>query len=49
MKIRCITVDDEPLALNMVSTFVKKTPFLELAASFDNAIDALDYIQSNDV
>ena len=49
MKIRCITVDDDPLALNMVSTFVKKTPFLEFVASFDNAIDALDYIQSNDV
>lgn len=49
MKIRCITVDDEPLALNMVSSFVKQTPFLELLASFDNAIDALNFVQSNSV
>lgn len=46
MKINCITVDDEPLALDMVSTFVRQTPFLELVAEFDNAIDALNYIQS---
>lgn len=49
MKIKCITVDDEPLALNMVSSFVTQTPFLELVAAFDNAIDALDYIQTNSV
>nr|WP_305051359.1 response regulator [Elizabethkingia bruuniana] len=49
MKIRCITVDDEPLALNMISSFVRQTPFLELVAEFDNAIDALNYIQSNPV
>lgn len=49
MKIKCVTVDDEPLALNMVSTFVKQTPFLELVGEFDNAIDALNFIQSNTV
>lgn len=49
MKIKCITVDDEPLALKMISAFVKQTPFLELAAQFDNAIDALHYLQSEKV
>lgn len=49
MKIKCITIDDEPLALNMVSSFVEQTPFLELVAAFDNAISALDFIQSNNV
>lgn len=49
MKIKCITVDDEPLALKMISDFVKQTPFLELVAQFDNAIDALNYLQSNKV
>lgn len=49
MKIKCITLDDEPLALKMISTFVKQTPFLELIADFDNAIDALHYLQSNKV
>lgn len=49
MKIRCVTIDDEPLALNMINNFVNQTPFLELLAGFDNAIDALNFIQTNSV
>ena len=49
MKIKCITLDDEPLALKMISAFVKQTPFLELVANFDNAIDALNYLQTHKV
>ena len=49
MKIKCVAVDDEPLALTMVSSFVRQTPFLELVAAFDNAIDALKFVQSNPV
>lgn len=48
-RIKCVAVDDEPLALNMVSLFVEQTPFLELIAAFDNAIDALNYVQTNPV
>lgn len=49
MKIKCITLDDEPLALKMISAFVRQTPFLELVADFDNGIDALNYLHSNKV
>lgn len=49
MKIKCVTVDDEPLALDMINSFVKLTPFLELEKTFDNAIDALNYIQSHPI
>lgn len=49
MKIKCITVDDEPLALKMITAFVKQTPFMELGAQFDNAIDALHYLQSHKI
>lgn len=49
MKIKCITVDDEPLALEMINAFVRQTPFLEIEKAFDNAIDALNYIQSHPV
>lgn len=49
MMIECITVDDEPLALEMINRFVKQTPFLVLKNSFNNAIDALNYIQTNSV
>ncbi len=44
MKLKCIAVDDEPLALDLVSKFVEQTSFLELAAKFDNAIHALGYL-----
>lgn len=49
MKLRCIAVDDEPLALEMVCNFIKQTPFLILEAHFDNAIDALLYLDDHNV
>lgn len=48
-QLRCIAVDDEPLALEMVCNFIKQTPFLILDAYFDNAIDALRYLDDHAV
>ncbi len=47
MKINCIAVDDEPAALNLVSSYIGQTPFLQLESKFDNALDALQHIHSN--
>ena len=33
-KIRCIVVDDEPLAVEMLAGYVRRTPSLELAGTF---------------
>ena len=41
---RCIAVDDEPLALKVISDYVKKVPFLELIGTFDNPFDGLQLI-----
>jgi len=41
---RCITVDDEPLALEKINGFVEQMPRLKLEVSFDNARDALNYL-----
>ncbi len=41
MKLKCIAVDDEPLALGMTCAYIEQTPFLELAARYDNAVEAL--------
>ena len=30
--LRCLVVDDEPLAAKLISTYVERTPFLELVA-----------------
>lgn len=47
--INCIIVEDEPLALERVSGYVQKLPYLNLLSSFDNGIDALVYLKSNTV
>jgi two-component system LytT family response regulator len=44
MMMRCIAIDDEPLALAQLTGYIKKTPFLELAAAFPSAVDALTYL-----
>ena len=46
-KIKCIIVDDEPLAISLLESYVQKIPFLELVFSSENPIEALDYIQNN--
>ena len=49
MNYRCVTVDDEPLALEKINGFVEQMPQLKLEASFDNARDALDYLSRHPV
>ena len=49
MKLNCITVDDEPLALGLVSAYVEQTPFLHLHGKYINAIDALEVISAGEV
>lgn len=43
--LKCIAVDDEPLALKLVETFIQQTPFLELISTCDNAVDAMGLIR----
>ena len=42
--IRCIVVEDEPLALERLRDYVQQLPLLQLVASFDNANDALAHL-----
>lgn len=48
-KYTCIIIEDEPLALEKTRDFVNKVPFLSLSATFDNALDGLAYLNSNNV
>lgn len=48
MKLSCIVVDDEPMALQLVENYVLKTPFLELKGKFSNAIDVLQFFHSTE-
>lgn len=49
MKINCIIIEDEPLALERTKDYVLKLPFLNLRMTFDNAIEALSYLKTNKV
>jgi DNA-binding LytR/AlgR family response regulator len=44
--LRCLVVDDDPIAVQIVSNCVKNTPFLELAASCSSALEASDLLRS---
>jgi len=46
-KIKCIIVEDEPLAVKVLSDYISQVPFLELHGSFKDAILATDYLRSN--
>jgi DNA-binding LytR/AlgR family response regulator len=46
IKIACLIIDDEPLALDLLERYVVKTPYLELKARCSSAIEALDIINS---
>lgn len=48
-KITCVIVDDEPMALNLVETYVEKTPFLELKNKCSSAIEAMEFLKTNPV
>lgn len=49
MKISCVAIDDEPLALDLLTKFIEQTPFLSLQGRFSNAIEALSYINQHEV
>jgi two-component system LytT family response regulator len=46
-KIKCIIIEDEPLAVKVLSDYISQVPFLELTATFKDAILATDYLRSN--
>lgn len=47
MNLRCAIVDDEPLALGLLESYIKKTPFLELSGSYSSAIQAKVFTRSS--
>jgi len=49
MRISCIAVDDEPLAIEKLKAFIGKLPQLQLVATFGRASDAIAFIRNNPV
>lgn len=49
MNLKCAIVDDEPLALGLLESYIKKTSFLELSGSYSSAIQAMKYLPEHPV
>lgn len=49
MKLTCIAVDDEPLALEKIVDYIEQVPFLELKAKFDDGMEVLSFLQEEPV
>ncbi len=49
MILKCIAVDDEPLALDIIEDYVSKVPFLQLVKRTENAIEALQMVQAGGI
>ena len=47
--IRCLAIDDEPLALQQLTTYIGKVPFLELAAQCQSAMEARKFLEQDTV
>lgn len=47
--IRCIAIDDEPPAIELVKEYIQKVPFLDLQGVYYNSLKALNYLQENPV
>jgi two-component system, LytTR family, response regulator len=48
-KIKCLVVEDEPFARDLLSTYIAKIPNLELVKSCENAFDAIDLLQEQSI
>lgn len=47
--IRCIAMDDEPLALEQIVSYIKKVPYLELAAACTDAYEAMKALEGDEI
>lgn len=47
MSLNCIIIDDEPLAINVIKNHISKISHLDIKASFNNAVEALEFMRSN--
>jgi two-component system LytT family response regulator len=47
--LRCLIIDDEPLAQNIIETYIKRTSYLTLVAKCENAVAAIDIVEQESI
>ncbi|TDW47879.1 LytTR family two component transcriptional regulator [Flavobacterium sp. 270] len=49
MKIKCLIIDDEPLAINVIKSYIEQIEDLELINTFSNSIEGLNFLKNNTI
>lgn len=49
MEIKCVAIDDEPLALQLIREYIRRFPALKLLYTFDDAIAGAEYVRNHEV
>lgn len=49
MKLKCLIIDDEPLAINVIKSHLEHVTDIDVADTFNNALDALNYLNEHEV
>ncbi|WP_281632928.1 LytR/AlgR family response regulator transcription factor [Flavobacterium luteolum] len=49
MKIKCLIIDDEPLAINVIKNYIEQIEDLELVNTFSNSIEGLNFLKNNTI
>ena len=47
MTLNCAIIDDEPLAVELLESYVAKTPYLNLIGSYTNTVNAIQDLRNN--
>ena len=48
-KLQCLVVDDETMGIRLLEAFIRKINYLELTGNFDDASNALNYLETHDI
>jgi DNA-binding LytR/AlgR family response regulator len=49
MELKCVAIDDEPLALELIKQYIEKLPTLKLVRSFTDAVSGAEYLRNNNI
>ncbi|RFZ93022.1 DNA-binding response regulator [Mucilaginibacter conchicola] len=49
MQLKCVAIDDEPLALELIKNYVSRFPSLTLVQTFEDAISGAEYLRNNQI
>ena len=49
MKIRCLIVDDEPLARSIIAQYASKLPYLAIVGNCEDAVEASEFLRHTDI